>query len=470
MCRVAYLLAFWVCSIASAQQVLRLWKASDVPNPALDPLRARRLGKGLEGSHLSDPDGVLSLRDAERIEILLDRLHASILTPCNGNYEPIEVGVAIINNMDSPLLHHDASSAAKQFATKVQTNWGVGHSLCSNGALLFLSMNDRAFSLAVGEGLEKLLPQKSRNLVLDVMKPHLRAGRVGEAIESALLLLLKLLSKQPSVMLAGAANLADLGIDERRGAGGGAGSFGGGDGGAKSRASRYEKLLKRGAVGSGLFWLGRNAYRRHQIKRTLARFEQLARIDLHPDGVEGLYVPDLCPICRTKRGDLTLQCSQGHTYCSSCLDHFLSAAGLPSDGSLSACPICDRSAWDTYTTGNSGGHVGWGNAGSSGSSSSGFAIRFAPDVNRSWYRRKKTVTHLQQSPVRPLPTAITSTNETTDKPISQQSGWVKKPVKSSWFTQTSTTTKTTTTVRRDSSRRERNFGGGSSSAASGSTW
>jgi TPM domain/Zinc finger, C3HC4 type (RING finger) len=84
---------------------------------------------------------------------------------------------------------------ASIFAEHLHNTWGVGHAACSNGMVLFLSLQDRAFGLSVGDGLDKILTQQRRQAVLDSMKPALRAGDTAGGIETALLKVYDILSK-----------------------------------------------------------------------------------------------------------------------------------------------------------------------------------------------------------------------------------------------------------------------------------
>jgi uncharacterized membrane protein YgcG len=48
--------------------------------------------------------------------------------------------------------------AAKIFAKKVHDSWRVGHEECNDGAIVFLSIEDRRSYISTGAGLRNVLP------------------------------------------------------------------------------------------------------------------------------------------------------------------------------------------------------------------------------------------------------------------------------------------------------------------------
>jgi uncharacterized protein len=63
--------------------------------------------------------------------------------------------------------------------------WGIGQKNQDNGVLLLLVIGDRSSRLEVGHGLEEILPDGFDGLLLDNMRPELRAGQYGPAMVTA---------------------------------------------------------------------------------------------------------------------------------------------------------------------------------------------------------------------------------------------------------------------------------------------
>jgi TPM domain len=120
-----------------------------------------------------------------RVEVQLDRLTAAFESPCGNTHEPVEAGVALVQRM-ALQKGTTPNDQASNFAEHLHNAWGIGHPGCSNGLLLLLSLEDRAFAFSVGEGLDSILTQQRRQAVLDSMKPALRAGDTAGGIEAAL--------------------------------------------------------------------------------------------------------------------------------------------------------------------------------------------------------------------------------------------------------------------------------------------
>lgn len=63
--------------------------------------------------------------------------------------------------------------------------WGVGRKTEDDGAMVLLSVGDRKSRLEVGGGLGGIIPDSMAGLLLDDMRPALRAGQYGEAMLAA---------------------------------------------------------------------------------------------------------------------------------------------------------------------------------------------------------------------------------------------------------------------------------------------
>ena len=63
--------------------------------------------------------------------------------------------------------------------------WGVGRKTEDDGAMVLLAVGDRKSRLEVGGGLGGIIPDSMAGLLLDDMRPALRAGQYGEAMLTA---------------------------------------------------------------------------------------------------------------------------------------------------------------------------------------------------------------------------------------------------------------------------------------------
>ena len=63
--------------------------------------------------------------------------------------------------------------------------WGVGRKTEDDGAMVLLAVRDRKSRLEVGGGLGGIIPDSMAGLLLDDMRPALRAGQYGEAMLAA---------------------------------------------------------------------------------------------------------------------------------------------------------------------------------------------------------------------------------------------------------------------------------------------
>lgn len=63
--------------------------------------------------------------------------------------------------------------------------WGVGKKGQNTGLLLLLSIQDRRSRLEVGYGLEPIITDGTSGSLLRAMRPHLQAGRYGDALLEA---------------------------------------------------------------------------------------------------------------------------------------------------------------------------------------------------------------------------------------------------------------------------------------------
>ena len=125
-------------------------------------------------SQICDPDVLLSTDDKDVIEGRIN-----VITK-------IEIGISIIRQMDLRSSSSNIDDAAKQFAVSLHNRWGVGDKTTQNGVLIFASVTDRVVYISVGDGMkDKLFDAMLDHIIQSTMRPYLRRGEYGKAIEAA---------------------------------------------------------------------------------------------------------------------------------------------------------------------------------------------------------------------------------------------------------------------------------------------
>jgi uncharacterized protein len=80
--------------------------------------------------------------------------------------------------------------------------WGIGQKNKDNGVLLLLVVQDRRSRLEIGNGLEEILPDGFDGLLLENMRPELRAGQYGPAMITAAQAIGEVIAKSKGVTVA----------------------------------------------------------------------------------------------------------------------------------------------------------------------------------------------------------------------------------------------------------------------------
>lgn len=273
---------------------LLAWKASEFPNPNRD---VESCGRGGVKSWICDPDIVLKKEEADILEEKLRNIHYETDSGCGGSFgrkSGYEIGVALVKNMDYSEGETSAESA-QRFAKFLHNDWGVGKRECNDGAVIFLSVNDRQIYISTGQKTKERLVNKQINLIIEDIRPLLREEQYGKALERGINLMKDVLEGRPL-------------------------------------SSSYFSF---GAV---VFWLifalaVAGIISSYYNQKKYKEFERkLGRIDLERRNQE--YVGLLCPICLE---DFTPQTKVkllvcGHKYCERCLSEWLKTK--------TSCPIC----------------------------------------------------------------------------------------------------------------------------------
>ncbi|GAB0490688.1 hypothetical protein MMPV_001925 [Pyropia vietnamensis] len=108
------------------------------------------------------------------------------------------VGVAVVASMDlSAGVPPGGGSDLGAYARRVYDAWGVGDTGCGNGVLLLLGIDDRAMYIVTGSGARRSLTEARIDGVYAQMRPALRAGKPGQAVEVGVAAIGKALAAPP---------------------------------------------------------------------------------------------------------------------------------------------------------------------------------------------------------------------------------------------------------------------------------
>ena len=112
-----------------------------------------------------------------------------------------QLALLIIDSMDRLYVNNrPKEKASEQFTESVHDTWGIGDKVKNDGALLFLSIDDRMIYISIGSGLANKLPSQVITDIVDNMKPLLKQKDYNKAIEAAILEISLLISNKKSII------------------------------------------------------------------------------------------------------------------------------------------------------------------------------------------------------------------------------------------------------------------------------
>lgn len=182
-----------ICSwIVGASAIGRV--PDEIPSPLEYPSDCGRTRR----SSICDMDKVLSSNDKDMLEGHVNRVHSQ-LTGDLGEAKGVEIGVCLITEMSRHYISGagGVEKAGEYFATSLHNKWGVGNAGHNGGVLVFLSLNDRTVFISRGSGLKNRLTQSILDQVITHMKPNLRHGEYGKALQGAVVEIGLILNDQP---------------------------------------------------------------------------------------------------------------------------------------------------------------------------------------------------------------------------------------------------------------------------------
>jgi len=123
-----------------------------------------------QGGYVSDPDGILSEADRNRLNAICSKIEDSATA---------QVAVVILSSIgtDNP----------KDFATRLFNEWGIGYADKDNGLLVLTVMDQRRTEFETGYGMEAVLPDAiCYRIGMQELVPHFREGEYGRGLIAAL--------------------------------------------------------------------------------------------------------------------------------------------------------------------------------------------------------------------------------------------------------------------------------------------
>lgn len=137
-------------SVCPAWAAAKVYGVGDVPNTRLADA----------GSHVSDPDGILSAATVSRVNQILASLQSAT---------SVDVFVVAIPSI--------GSDTPEDFAVRLFQRWGIGKKGDDNGLLILLVTEDRYIRFEVGYGLEGTLTDAiSKRIQVQRMNPYFANG------------------------------------------------------------------------------------------------------------------------------------------------------------------------------------------------------------------------------------------------------------------------------------------------------
>lgn len=89
-----------------------------------------------------------------------------------------QIGIVVIQSLNGEPI--------EKVALTLFRKWGIGRKGINDGLLLVLVIGDRRTRLEVGYGLERVITDQFASEVLRSIRPQLRSGQYGQAIDHAL--------------------------------------------------------------------------------------------------------------------------------------------------------------------------------------------------------------------------------------------------------------------------------------------
>jgi len=161
------------------------WRLGSIPNPY-----EQKHACGLEeAGGLCDPDGILSPEARVKVVNVMLAIRADTSVKCpDGSEKSFEVAAALVQRMHpDDWVSDDKKATTKVFAQELGDRWGIGDPGCSNGVLLFLSIQDRFAYIKTAVVSQTVMTDSLSEMVIDNLKPLLKGGQYDDALLQAVL-------------------------------------------------------------------------------------------------------------------------------------------------------------------------------------------------------------------------------------------------------------------------------------------
>ncbi|KNC84978.1 hypothetical protein SARC_02833 [Sphaeroforma arctica JP610] len=167
-----------LCAIVSGVP----WSPISYPNPVVEAKACHRMHT--QGtSYVCDPDDILSVEAADKIEAIFNAIVKDTTSPCQlpkkeGGYQ---VALALMNSFETDATVPMETNAGRM-ARGLHDKWGVGHHNCHDGVLVMVSVSQRQVYISTGEAAGAILSSDRISWVTERMKGHMRAHEYDEAL------------------------------------------------------------------------------------------------------------------------------------------------------------------------------------------------------------------------------------------------------------------------------------------------
>jgi TonB family protein len=135
------------------------------PSEASQGLKEKPVDRYKPNGYVNDFAGIIDSEDKSRLDLICKDLDQK---------KEIQMAIVTIESLDGQPI--------KAFATQLGNLWGVGHKGTNRGLLILLSVKDRQFRIAVGLGLESVLPDEEADRLGREMVPMLKKGDYSKAL------------------------------------------------------------------------------------------------------------------------------------------------------------------------------------------------------------------------------------------------------------------------------------------------
>ena len=180
-----------LCLAGAVALLLLRASAAAYPNPAQQTVDAStgrpECGWDTSLDRVCDPERLLpsigAITELQRLLVAV-QFNASEPYRCGGTAGP-QVAIALRRTLGTKGGLASSAVAAATEARRLHDEWGVGHAACGDGILLLLALDDRQVYVSTGAGVKRVMTDALIAVMIERMRPSLRAGNVHAALMRA---------------------------------------------------------------------------------------------------------------------------------------------------------------------------------------------------------------------------------------------------------------------------------------------